>query len=312
MRSVVEVGPARSGVRRAAREDRFGILAMIGAMGCFVVNDALVKYASQSLPAAQIIFVRGIFATLLVLGVAHSSDAGKRIRDAARGWVAARATVDAVATVLYLVALFHLPIANAAAINMASPLFVTVLAALLLRERVDALRWLATGVGFLGVLLIVRPRAEGFNVYALVALLATVLHAVRDLAIRRVQADVPSIVVTLSTTVAVTLLSAALTPVGGWEPMRARELAMLAVAAVFLAGGYHLMVISTRHGDLSLVAPFRYSGLLFATLAGVAVWGEWPGALAWAGIGLVVAGGVYLLRSRRGAGLPGGQPVGRS
>ncbi len=183
---------------------------MIGAMACFIVNDALVKYASQTMPPAQLIFVRGVMASVLVLAVAQATGATRRIREIARGWVAVRAVVDAIATVLFLVSLFHLPLANATAINMTSPLIITVLAAVFLGERLGPSRWVAVGIGFVGVLLIIQPQAEGFNNYALVCLLSTVLLSVRDLVTRRVHAGVPSILVTLSNTVAVTLLAGGL------------------------------------------------------------------------------------------------------
>lgn len=279
--------------------NRLGILAMIGAMACFVVNDALVKHASQTLPAAQLIFIRGLVASILVLAVARAMGVTHRIREIVRGWVAARAIVDTIATMLYLVSLFHLPIANATAINMASPLFITVLAALLIGEHVGRSRWLAVGVGFLGVLLIIQPQADGFNGYALVCLLAAALIAVRDLVTRRVHTSVPSILVTLSTTITVMLLAGALSLNEGWRPFSAFEMGLVAVAAVFLATGYYLIVSSTRRGDLSLIVPFRYTALLFATIAGFLVWGDTPNALAWCGIALLIGSGIYVVRASR-------------
>ena len=281
--------------------NRLGILAMIGAMACFVVNDALIKYASQNMPAAQLIFLRGLVASILVLAVARAMGVTLRVREIARGWVAARAIVDTVATMLYLVSLFHLPIANATAINMTSPLFITVLAALLIGEHVGAPRWLAVGVGFLGVLLIIQPQAEGFNLYALVCLFATVLMAVRDLVMQRVHPGVPSILVTLSTTITVMFLAGGLSLIEGWRPFSAFQMGLLAVAAVFLAAGYYLIVSSTRRGDLSLIAPFRYSALLFAMIAGFVAWGDTPNALAWCGIALLIGSGIYVLRASRRA-----------
>jgi drug/metabolite transporter (DMT)-like permease len=274
---------------------------MIGAMGCFIVNDALVKYASQTMPAAQMIFVRGVMASVLVLAVAQATGATRRIREIARGWVAVRGGVDAIATMLFLVSLFHLPLANATAINMASPLIITVLAAVFLGERLGPSRWVAVGIGFLGVLLIIQPQAEGFNNYALVCLLSTVLLSVRDIVTRRVHAGVPSILVTLSNTVAVTLLAGGLSLFEGWRPFTGSELALLAVVAVFLSSAYYLIVISTRRGDLSLIAPFRYTAILFATVAGFVIWGDTPNALAWCGIALVIASGIYVLRVSRRA-----------
>ena len=274
---------------------------MIGAMGCFIVNDALVKYASQTMPAAQMIFVRGVMASVLVLAVAQAMGATRRMREIARGWVAVRGGVDAIATLLFLVSLFHLPLANATAINMASPLIITVLAAVFLGERLGPSRWVAVGIGFLGVLLIIQPQAEGFNNFALVCLLSTVLLSVRDIVTRRVHAGVPSILVTLSNTVAVTLLAGGLSLFEGWRPFTGPELALLAVVAVFLSTAYYLIVISTRRGDLSLVAPFRYTAILFATVAGFVIWGDTPNALAWCGIALVIASGIYVLRVSRRA-----------
>jgi drug/metabolite transporter (DMT)-like permease len=298
------VTPA-TGYAEHFRANRNGILTMIGAMGCFVVNDSLVKLVSETMPAMQLIFVRGVMATTLVLAVAQAMGATRKLREIARGWVAVRTIIDAIATVLFLVSLFHLPLANATAINMASPLIITVLAAAFLGERLGPLRWTAVGVGFLGVLLIIRPQADGFNVYALLCLFSTALLSVRDLVTRRVHAAVPSILITLSNTVAVTLLTGSLTLLEGWQAMSVREIVLLAVVAVFLSTAYYLIVISTRHGDLSLVAPFRYTAILFATVAGFAIWGHTPSALAWCGIGLVIASGVYVLRvSRRARAAP--------
>ena len=283
------------------RANRLGVLAMIGAMACFVVNDALVKYASQSMPATHLIFVRGVMATLLVLAVAQAVGATRRIREITRGWVAVRAGVDAIGTLLFLVSLFHLPLANATAINMTSPLTITVLAALFTGERIGGARWLAVGAGFLGVLLVIQPTAEGFNGYSLVCLLSTVFLAVRDLVTRRVHVAVPSILITLSNTVAVMLLAGVLSVFEGWRPLLGFEIALLGVAAVFLATAYFLVVVGTRHGDLSLIAPFRYTALLFATISGFVIWGDKPNALAWGGIALVIASGIYVLRVSRRA-----------
>lgn len=283
----------------ALRANARGIRAMVGAMACFIVNDTLVKVASGSLPAGQLIFVRGLMATLLVLAVMRATGVPARPGELARGWVAARAAIDAVASLAYLVSLFHLPIANATAINMASPLFLVALAVPLLGERVDALRRAAVAAGFAGVLLVIQPRLEGFNAYAWLCLFATLLHALRDLATRRVPPGVPSLAVTLATAIAVTALAGALSIVQGWVAMGAREVGLLAGASVFLAGGYHLIIRSVRIGEVSVVAPFRYSGLLFALGLGWAVWGDVPNPLAWGGIALLIAAGIVLIRHDR-------------
>ena len=272
---------------------------MVAAMGSFVANDSLVKYVSQNLPAAQLIFLRGLMATVLVLAVAHAWGATKRWRDLGRGWVLLRSGIDSVATMLFLTALFHLPLANATAINLASPLFMTLFAVLFLRERPGLGRWLAVAAGFCGVLLIIQPRSDGFNVYALVCLAGTLLHATRDLLVRRIDVSVPSILITLSTAIAVTLLSGLLCLFEDWKPFSMAQLGLLGLASVFLALGYHFLVGSMRHGEITAVAPFRYTGLLFALVLGFAVWGDIPNALAWSGIALMLGSGLYVLHSAR-------------
>jgi drug/metabolite transporter (DMT)-like permease len=283
----------------ALRTNRRGIQFMVAAMACFIVNDALVKYASQSMPAAQLIFLRGIMASVLVLAVARALGATAQLSDMTRRPVLARAGVDAIATILYLVSLFHLPLGNVTAINMASPLFIAALAVPLLGERVDARRWTAIWVGFGGVLLVIQPQAAAFNVFSLVALAATALHACRDLLTRRIGTTVPAIIVTLTTAIAVTLLAGALSLFEGWRPFGYGELALLAMASIFLAAAYHLIIWATRSGELSVIAPFRYTGLLWALVLGYAVWGDVPNTLAWVGIMLLIGAGLYALHRER-------------
>jgi len=199
------------------------------------------------------------------------------------------------------VSLFHLPLANATAINMTSPLMIAMLAAVFLGERLGPSRWVAIGMGFLGVLFIIQPQTDGFNGYALLCLLSAVLLSVRDLVTRRVHAGVPTILITLSNTAAVMLLAGGLSLFEGWRAFTAVEFGLLAVSAVFLSAAYYLIVISTRHGELSLIVPFRYTAILFATGLGFVIWGDTPNLLAWCGIALIIAPGIYVLRGSRRA-----------
>ncbi|MBP6895162.1 MAG: DMT family transporter [Gammaproteobacteria bacterium] len=281
------------------RRGRRAIGCMLGAMACFVVNDALSKFVSQGLPAGQLIFLRGLMATLLVLAVAVVLGEHRRLGALRHPRVLLRAGVDACATVMYLLSLFRLPLGNATAINLAAPLFMTVFAAIFLRERPGAARWWAVGIGFVGVLLVVQPRGDGFNAWALLCLAATLFHATRDLLTRGLDPAIPSIVVTLSTALAVTLLSGALSVAEGWQPATAGQLGLLALSSAFLATAYFLLIQCMRQGEVSLTAPFRYSALLFAVGLGYAVWGDVPNAWAWAGIALLVGSGLQVIRSER-------------
>lgn len=279
--------------------NRRGIVSMICSVAFFIANDVLVKYVSQTLAAAQLIFIRGLLASVLLLAVAHIMGATRRPGDLLQRPVLVRSALDAAATMVYLTALFHLPIGNATAINLATPLFITLFAVLALGERVGAARWLAIGIGFSGVLLVVQPSVQGFNSYALLCVLASVLHAARDTSTRYISPNVPSILITLATAVAVTVLSGVLSIAEGWKPLAWRELGLLAAASAFLGVGYYLLINSMRAGELSVVAPFRYTALLYALVFGYVVWGDVPNALAWVGIALLVGAGLYVLHSER-------------
>lgn len=278
------------------------------AMALFVANDALVKYVSASLPTAQLIFIRGLFATSLLLAAAWHMGALRpgalartdTWRQLTQRPVLVRAALDALATMAYLTALFHMPIGNASAINMASPIFIALYAAIAWRERISFSRWLAMAGGFAGVLMIVQPAADGFNSWSLMCLLATLLYSGRDLVTRTIALAVPSILITLTTSVAVLLLAAPWSLLQGWEPVDGRQLALLAVASMFLSSAYYLVIVGMRSGDLSLVAPFRYTALIYALLLGWLVWGDVPNALSWWGIVLMVACGLFMLRKARG------------
>ncbi|MGV3571310.1 MAG: DMT family transporter [Ramlibacter sp.] len=289
--------------------NRRGILAMCGAMASFVINDSMVKVVSESLPAAQLIFVRGAFATLLLLAVVAALGAARHIPRLANRRLLLRASLDAVATMTYLTSLFHLPIGEATAINMATPLFITAFAVLAFKEQVGAGRWLAIATGFTGVLLVVQPSGAAFNAYALLCLGGTILHAGRDLATRYVDEAIPSILITLSSAIGVTLLSGTLTLLQGWKPVNGQQFALLAGASVFLSSGYFLLIMSLRRGEMSLIAPFRYVGLLFALVLGYLLWGDVPNALAWCGIALLVAAGLYVLHGERGRKRPELEPI---
>ena len=282
-----------------ARANRLGILWMVAAMTAFIGNDALVKSIIARVPIAQMIVVRGIMAITLITLVAYRMGALKRIRDTLRGWVVLRAACEGAGTFMYLAALFVLPLANATAINLSSPLFIALLAIVFLGERVDRLRWLAIGVGFAGVLLVIQPRSDGFNVYAWLCLLATLVYSFRDLMTRRIAPGTPSILITLTTAAVVALMALVMLLVEGWQPMRWSDVGLLGLASIFLSTGYYGVIAAMRYGEVSVIAPFRYTGLMWALLIGFVVWGDIPNALGWIGIALLIGSGVVMLHQQR-------------
>ncbi|WP_341702399.1 DMT family transporter [Ferrovibrio sp.] len=278
---------------------RRGIASMLLGMAAFVTNDTMIKLASTSLPTGQLIATRNVIATLLILGLILITGHAGQLRRIGDRVVLLRSALDVVATILYLVALFHMQIGNITAINMATPLVMTASAAVFLRAPVGWRRWSAVAAGFIGVMLIVQPKASGFNAYSLLALAAVVFIVARDLTTRRLDTGIPSLVVTLANSLFVLISALALSAVEGWASIGGREFTLLASAALFLIGGYLLIVDAFRHGDLTVVGPFRYTALIWALLFGFLIWGEIPNPLAMAGIAIVVASGLYVLHRER-------------
>jgi len=302
-RGPVETGaigrPGRHGSVARAAANRRGILYMASGMACLVLNDSLMKYLGNSLGVAQLISARGIMGVLMILAVAHALGATARLRSMFNPHVAIRAMIDSMGTLLYLGALMHLPIGNATAINLAAPLIMALFAVLFLGEHPGLRRWLAIAAGFIGVIMVIQPRVDGFNAWALMCLAGTVFQSTRDLLTRRIPAAVPALLIALASVGFVTLIATGIAVVQGWQPLRPFEFALLALAAALLALGYYLIVNSMRHGEVSAVAPFRYVGLLVALATGFIVWGEVPSGLAWGGIALLFAAGIYLLHDER-------------
>lgn len=276
------------------------VLMMIGASGCFVANDAVAKYVSQTLPSAQLIVLRSVIVVLMMLLLAWHQGVLRRVPQLAHPRVLTRSAADALGTAMYLFSLFQLPLANATAINQGAPLFMTLFAVLFLHEKASPMRWAAVGVGFAGVLLVVRPTGDGFNAWALLCLAGTLLHALRDLLTRRLDPTLPSTVATLSSALALGLLASLLLPLQGLAPVTLPTLGLLTLGAIFLCSAFLLLIGGLRLGEISLLAPFRYSGLLFAVLLGYLVWGHVPDAWGLLGIGLLIASGLLVMRGEQG------------
>lgn len=278
-----------------------GSLFMMGSMASFTLNDVVVKLLAEDVPLFQIVFLRGLLTTvMLTVTVAAFGKLSFRIPRSDRGKVALRTFFEIVAMVTFLTALINMQIANATAILSALPLAVTLGAALLFREQVGWRRISAICVGAFGVLLIVQPGAAGFNIYSLMALVTVVLVAGRDLVTRSFSAELPSMSVAVITAAAVCVFGGLMSLTEPWVVLTVREVGLLALASVFIIGGYVFSILVMRVGEVAVTAPFRYTSLIFALIMGLIVFREFPNALALCGAAIVVATGVFtLIRERQ-------------
>ena len=277
-----------------------GALLMMASMAAFTINDAFIKVAGAQMPLMQILFLRGILTTALILALAVALGQFQ-FRMARRDWilVGLRTLSEIGAAIFFLSALMNMPIANVTAILQVLPLSVSLGAALFLSEPLGWRRLLAIAVGFAGMLLIVRPGADGFSIWAVYALCAVVCITMRDLVTRRLSKDVPSMTVTLAASVGVVAFAAVASAAVEWQPVTLDLAALIAGAGVFVLGGYYFSVRVMRVGDIGFIAPFRYTSLIWALVIGFVIFGEWPDAMTFVGAAIVVGTGLFTLYRER-------------
>lgn len=264
------------------------------AMAGFSLNDGVMKVVLAEVPLFPAVFLRGLLAcTLLYLLARRAGALRVRVAGKDRRLIATRTGAEVLATVTFLTALANMPISSASAIIQVSPLAITLAAALFLGEPVGWRRSAALVVGFLGVLLVVQPGAEGFNIYALSVLVTVGCVVVRDLATRRLSPDVPSLLVSLVTGIAILTLGGIGSLSAPWPDIRPGLLPFLALASVFMIGAYLFVVQSMRVGEVSFVSPFRYSAMIWALAIGGLFFGERPNALMLTGAALIIGSGLY-------------------
>jgi drug/metabolite transporter (DMT)-like permease len=278
-----------------------GIAAMMIAMLFFVGNDALMKLARVSLETGQALFVRGLFA-LLMLTMAISLTGGWRQLPLAFHRLALmRAGTESVVAALYISALSAMALADITSILMLTPLILTAFSVLFLHEKVGWRRWSAVIVGFIGILLVIRPGGQVAPLWAVaMAFGSAVLVAVRDVMTRRMPVTIPSLMLTLTTTLGTMAGGIAMLAAGqSWQPLTAPVLAILAGAALLVLIGNFAIIEAFRDADISAVSPFRYSVILWAGILGFAMFGEVPTALSLIGVALVIASGLYTVHRER-------------
>ena len=274
---------------------------MVLAMAAFAVEDMLIKAASQSVPVGLVLGLFGLGGLLIFVYLAkRQGDAILHPAIASRA-ILLRACCEVTGRLSFALAITLTALSSASAILQATPLIAILGAAYFFGEQVGLKRWLAVLVGFLGVLLIIRPGLEGFEGASIFAVIATLGFAGRDLATRaapsglsNIQLGIYGFFVLIPTGLAMLIYSG--------EPVQLNGLAcaQIAGATAFGVVAYNALTIAMRTGDVSIVAPFRYTRLLFALGIGVFVFNERPDTMTYLGSVLVVSSGVYtLMQSRR-------------
>lgn len=278
-------------------ENLRGSLLMVLAMAGFALEDLFVKKLSGHLPLGQLLAVLGLGGVVIFGGLARARGARFWTRDLLAGPVLLRNLSELLGTMCFVSAIALTPLAQASAILQATPLAVTLGAALFLGETVGWRRWSAIMVGFAGVLIVIRPGTEGFSALSLLAVVAVIGLAARDLATRRVAKHVSSLQLGawgFASVIPAGLAMVALGP-GAFAPMNAVDFAQIAAALVFGTGGYYALIAAMRIGEVAVITPFRYTRLIFALIIGLVVFHEAVDRATLIGGAVIVASGLYTL-----------------
>ncbi len=269
------------------------------AMTMITTNDAIVKHITQVFNVGQIMFLRGTLICVIFALVMRLSNQPVFGPQAFHRWNLARALFELGATLSFLTGLSLLPIAVASTLGFASPIFLALLAAVLLKENVGALRWSIIAAGFGGVLLITNPFADSTSWAVIFPLICAFFVALRDLAIRYVPATIPSSQVAFTNAWIVALGGGLLSIFQGWGSADWHWYLWFFVLAGALYSGYLLLIVGSRIGELSFIGPFKYISILIAIGYGYWIWGDRPSANMLAGALVIVVSGIILVSSEK-------------
>ena len=272
-----------------------GITLMLGGLLLLTINDATAKWLTDSYPVPQIISLRGITILLPLVVILYFRGGFAAFKPYRIRNQALRALCFVGSTFFIITALSMMPLADAVAFTFTSPLIIAALAPFLLSEHVGWRRWSAIIVGFAGVVVIARPTPDAFQWPALVALGAAFWSALRDMVTRRISAEESSDLILFYSTVAVMTVGALAAFVYPWRMPDAEDWALFALLGVLNGGAHYMMIEAHRWAEASVIAPFRYTALVWAFILGYFLWDDVPDVWLLSGSALVVASGLYIL-----------------
>ena len=273
------------------------IAMIVAAMACFSTSDALAKFLTGMLPVAVIVWVRYLAFVVTLVPLLRR---GRGVLRTRRLWLhVVRSLALASSATFFILALRVLPMAEATALVFASPLFVTLLSAWLLNERVDAMSWLIVVVGFVGVIIVMRPGSAVFRFEALLPICSSLAWAISVICTRKLAThDGVDTTLVYSGLLGFALVTFVALPQITVPPLEG-VLAAVAMAIVWSAAQW-LSVHAYHRGNVSVLAPFSYSQLMWSTLIGFAVFRHVPDGASLAGISTILACGVVAMwRSTR-------------
>jgi drug/metabolite transporter (DMT)-like permease len=284
-----------------------GSVFMILAMFAFTLEDFFLKKATKFVPLGEILIICGLLGVIFFLGCSFIAKQNIIYEESLSAILIVRSIFEISGRVFYALAIAMMPITNASAILQATPIVVVLGAVIFLKEKVGWRRWGAILFGFFGVLLIIQPGAEGFNIFSIFAVLGMIGFAGRDLATRMSPSNMSNFqlgtfgfLMVFISGILITLFNLFIFPSNAvWINISAKNLGFIIANGVAGIIAYQCLTIAMRNGDVSFVTPFRYVRVLFALFFGVILLGEEPNILVLSGSLIVILSGIYIILRRR-------------
>lgn len=277
-----------------------GIALLVCATLCFALLDTTSQFVGPAVPVLMAVWLRYVVQTLMTTALLWPQRGRALLRTRAPGWHLGRGLLMLGSSATAYIALRHVPVGEFTAIMMLVPLVVTLLAALMLRERVSVLTWALVVGGLTGALIVIRPKGSDFHGAMLLPLLLVLINAVYQIVTSRmVRTEDPGTIHFYSGLLGLACCSLLLP--WGWAPLANATLwALVALLGVFGSIGHYLLIQAYHHAPASRLTPYLYAQIAFATLAGWAVFGHAPDIWTVAGIGLIALCGWLGARLRHG------------
>jgi drug/metabolite transporter (DMT)-like permease len=274
-------------------------LFVVIAMSMITTNDAIIKHITEVFNVGQIMFLRGALICVIFALVMRLRGQPVFQRRSLHRWSLLRAFFELCATLFFMTGLSLLPIAVASTLGFSSPIFLALLAAIVLKEKVGLDRWFVVLIGFGGVLLITNPFAGDASWAVIFPIICAFFVALRDIAIRYVPNDLPSSQVAFTNAWVVMIGGGLYSIYQGWGEADLHWYLWFIAVGGALYIGYLCLIIGSRLGELSFIGPFKYVSILLAILYGYLIWDETPTLTMLAGAAIIVVSGVILLSSEK-------------
>ena len=271
-----------------------GILLMMAGVAMFAVMDATIKWLTSDFPVSQIVALRSWFGLPVLFLLVHLEGGVRELKTTRPLAHFLRYVLVLALSFSFFWVLSKMKLVDAIAITFAAPILITALSVPLLREVVGLHRWTAILVGFVGVLIMLRPGAGVFQWAAVVALGSTTVYALLMITTRYLKSTESMASLMFYPQFGMALTGLAIAP-AVWVTPNLTELGLFAIAGTFGSLGILCLTNAFRLAPVSIVSPFEYTALIWATLLGFLIWQELPDLLTIAGSLVVISSGLYIL-----------------